>query len=85
MSNLSLILAESSLELVPKEIQNLADNVIRVLPKNCFYSRIDILLMHGKPKVIEVELIEPSLYFNLEPESSKMFAHELIEYFNNLT
>ena len=70
---------------VPKEIQNLADKVIKILPKNCFYSRIDILLMHGKPKVIEVELIEPSLYFNLDPESSKMFAHELIEYFNNLT
>jgi len=70
---------------VPKEIQNLADKVIKILPKNCFFSRIDILLMHGKPKVIEVELIEPSLYFNLEPESSKMFAHELIEYFNNLT
>ena len=70
---------------VPKEIQNLADKVIKILPKNCFYSRIDILLMHGEPKVIEVELIEPSLYFNLDPESSKMFAHELIEYFNNLT
>ena len=70
---------------VPKEIQNLADKVMKVLPKNCFYSRIDILLMYGEPKVIEVELIEPSLYFNLDPESSKMFAHELIEYFNNLT
>ena len=70
---------------LPIKIQNLADKVIKVLPKNCFYSRIDILLMHGEPKVIEVELIEPSLYFNLDPESSKMFAHELIEYFNNLT
>jgi len=70
---------------VPKEIQNLSDKVMKVLPKNCFYSRIDILLMHGEPKVIEVELIEPSLYFNLDPESSKMFAHELIKYFNKLT
>ncbi|MFL2983671.1 MAG: hypothetical protein ACJZ12_04695 [Candidatus Neomarinimicrobiota bacterium] len=75
----------SLIEKLPNKIKSLADKVLAILPEGCFYSRIDMLLLHGKPKIIEVELIEPSLYFNLDLKSSEIFARELQRHFSGLT
>jgi glutathione synthase/RimK-type ligase-like ATP-grasp enzyme len=52
--------------------------VINNLPRVCLYSRVDIVRSKNKFLLMEVELIEPSLYFNMDPKSAKFF----VEVFN---
>ncbi|MAJ33071.1 MAG: hypothetical protein CMF95_02680 [Candidatus Marinimicrobia bacterium] len=53
-------------------------NVINKLPRACLYSRVDIVRNKNEFLLMEVELIEPSLYFNMDSKSSKKF----VEVFN---
>ena len=54
------------------------NKVINNLPRICLYSRVDIVRSKNKFLLMEVELIEPSLYFNMDPKSPKKF----VEVFN---
>ena len=72
-----------SLALVNKvnhKILDFCDKILTNLPEKCFYARIDLLLENDFPFLMEVELIEPSLYFNLKPGSNDFFAKELVKY-----
>ncbi len=60
----------------PTDIKQAADKVVTRIKKGFFYARIDLLYHKKIPVLIEIELIEPSLYFNLDPLSSKRFAIE---------
>ena len=53
--------------------------VIKNLPKPCLYSRVDVVRFENKFLLMEVELIEPSLYFNMDLKSAQKF----VEVFNN--
>ena len=53
-------------------------NVINKLPRTCLYSRVDIVRNKNEFLLMEVELIEPSLYFNMDSKSPKKF----VEVFN---
>jgi len=64
------------------QIINLCKKVLSLLPYDCFYSRIDLIFDRGHPLLMEIEVIEPSLYFNLEPKSAKLFAKKVSDYFN---
>ena len=55
------------------------ERVIENLPEPCLYSRVDIVKHNNKFLLMEVELIEPSLYFNMDSKSSSRFA----KVFNN--
>ena len=55
------------------------ERVIENLPEPCLYSRVDIVKHNNKFLLMEVELIEPSLYFNMDSKSSTRFA----KVFNN--
>ena len=48
--------------------------VIKNLPMPCLYSRIDVVRNNDQFLLMEVELIEPSLYFNMNSESAIKFA-----------
>ena len=48
--------------------------VIKNLPMPCLYSRIDVVRNKDQFLLMEVELIEPSLYFNMNSESAIKFA-----------
>ena len=50
------------------------NKVIRTIPYQCLYSRVDVVRGGNNYLLMEVELIEPSLYFNMDPKSSQMFA-----------
>ena len=54
------------------------NKVIRSIPYQCLYSRIDIVRNNDNYFLMEVELIEPSLYFNMDAKSPQLFA----EFFN---
>lgn len=57
-----------------KAMFSLAQQTLRALPEKSLYARIDMLETSLGLAIIEVELIEPSLYFNMDNMSSKRFA-----------
>ncbi len=69
--SLQLVQADPSLLRVGKEIiQNIGQRLL--------YARIDLVILpDGRPALMELELIEPSLYFNLDPDSPRRFAEAL--------
>jgi len=52
----------------------IAEQTIDALPETALYARVDIVSLHGELMIIEVELIEPSLYFNMDEASAAFFA-----------
>ena len=48
------------------------------IPYQCLYSRVDVVRGSDNYLLMEVELIEPSLYFNMDSKSPQMFAEVLI-------
>ena len=57
-----------------KAMFSLAELTLQALPEKALYARIDMLQTLQGLAIIEVELIEPSLYFNMDKKSSKRFA-----------
>lgn len=59
-------------------IRETADAAVDVIGETLLYARVDLVLLEeGSPAVIELELIEPSLYFPYDPESPGRFADAL--------
>jgi glutathione synthase/RimK-type ligase-like ATP-grasp enzyme len=56
------------------EMLALAQQTINALPDESLYARIDIVSLDDVLMIIEVELIEPSLYFNMDAASPAFFA-----------
>ena len=50
------------------------NKVMRKIPYECLYSRVDVVKNGNNYLLMEVELIEPSLYFNMDSKSPQMFA-----------
>jgi glutathione synthase/RimK-type ligase-like ATP-grasp enzyme len=59
-------------------MQTLAQETLQALPYDALYARIDMLDTKDGLAIIEVELIEPSLYFNMDDESPKRFAQAIV-------
>ena len=53
---------------------NEAKRVLKSLPCKSLYSRIDFVKRENNFLLMEVELIEPSLYFNLNPNAAKKLS-----------
>jgi glutathione synthase/RimK-type ligase-like ATP-grasp enzyme len=66
----------SSLKLIQADeaLRQHADRVQKQLSPEPLYSRIDLVRTDTGFAVMEVELIEPSLYFNMDPASPLRFA-----------
>jgi glutathione synthase/RimK-type ligase-like ATP-grasp enzyme len=52
----------------------LAEKAIKALPEEPLYARVDMLETDKGLAIIEIELIEPSLYFNMDADSAERFA-----------
>lgn len=65
---------EISLIDASEELQNVAEQVLAKIDDKLLYVRADMVQHEGKYLLIELELIEPSLYFNLDEGSAKRFA-----------
>lgn len=58
-----------------EDLVRAGNQVIKAIGKTLLYARVDLVrLESGQPALIEMELIEPSLYFDQCPESAEMFA-----------
>jgi hypothetical protein len=52
--------------------------VLEAVPQELLYARVDLVRdPAGKPLLMELELIEPSLYFPYDVESPRRFAQAL--------
>lgn len=60
-----------------------AQQVLKALDPNLLYARIDFLQTSNGPKLIELELIEPSFYFRTDPKSVTNFIEGLKELVTN--
>jgi glutathione synthase/RimK-type ligase-like ATP-grasp enzyme len=59
------------------ELLTAAKKALQTLPKTLLYARIDLVKHENKFKVMEIELIEPSLYFNYDQSAATNFAKAL--------
>jgi glutathione synthase/RimK-type ligase-like ATP-grasp enzyme len=57
-----------------------ADRVCAALPSGCLYVRVDLVALDDAFAVMEVELIEPSLYLRMEAGAPARFADALLDW-----
>ncbi|GGF59562.1 ATP-grasp domain-containing protein [Alteromonas lipolytica] len=63
---------------------NNAEAALAAMPDGYLYARVDLLWFDAQWRIIELELIEPSLYFNLDEQSPERFVDAYLRYFNAL-
>lgn len=51
-----------------------AERIMAALPETPLYARIDLVDVEGHPRLMELELIEPELFFLFVPEAAVEFA-----------
>jgi glutathione synthase/RimK-type ligase-like ATP-grasp enzyme len=59
------------------DLQALAGRALGVAPGPCLYARADVVDTWKGPMLIELELIEPELYFRVAPEAAPMMARAI--------
>jgi glutathione synthase/RimK-type ligase-like ATP-grasp enzyme len=62
-----------------EEMLTTARHCLAALPADVLYARVDLVRYKNEFAVIEIELIEPSLYFNMDAESPQRFVDAFIE------
>ena len=60
-----------------------ASKVLDALPSQALYARIDFVRSGNSFLLMEVELIEPSLYFNMDEEAPQRYVDAFIYWFSN--
>ncbi|GGD69348.1 ATP-grasp domain-containing protein [Lacimicrobium alkaliphilum] len=61
------------------ELLALAGRTLKVIPGQTLYARLDFICCQYGYVVMELELIEPSLYFNMDPGSAQRFVQALTD------
>ena len=64
------------------ELRAAADRAIRAIGRDLLYARVDLIRHEDRWYLMELELIEPSLYFNMDAESPERFARPFAEWFS---
>jgi glutathione synthase/RimK-type ligase-like ATP-grasp enzyme len=60
-------------------LRSFADSVMAHVPHDCLYARVDVVDAGRGPVLMELELIEPELYFLIVPEAADRLAQLLID------
>jgi len=64
---------------IDKDLLLQAQAVVDTIEPSLLYTRVDGIIVDGKFMLMELELIEPHLYFDLYPEGAEKFVSTLIE------
>lgn len=59
------------------DVLALASRVMSTVPEDCVYARVDIVESARGPLLMELELIEPELYFSIVSGSAERMAREI--------
>ncbi|MAI37633.1 hypothetical protein GTQ48_10135 [Alteromonas genovensis] len=57
--------------------QEIAQRALEAMPAQALYARVDLVRQENEWAIMELELIEPSLYFNLDTSSPSRFVKAL--------
>jgi glutathione synthase/RimK-type ligase-like ATP-grasp enzyme len=60
------------------ELRAFGERVLKAVPSPWVYARVDVVHAERGPLLMELELIEPELFFHLTPERADHLAHRLI-------
>jgi glutathione synthase/RimK-type ligase-like ATP-grasp enzyme len=55
-----------------------ASRVLAAAPGQTLYARVDLCLVNGRAQLMELELLEPALFFAHEPGAAARFADALV-------
>lgn len=67
----------------PDETIEIAKHALSYLSQTPLYARVDLVTDNKKWMLIELELIEPALYFRMDPASPKRFVDAFDRYLKN--
>ncbi len=71
---------------VPADLKEVAERTLEVIPGKTLYARVDLVrLSRGEPAIMEVELIEPSMYLAHHPQAPERFADAIAECLNRVS
>jgi glutathione synthase/RimK-type ligase-like ATP-grasp enzyme len=59
-------------------LRSFADRVMTTVPADCLYARVDVVESSRGPLLMELELIEPELYFLYYPEAAVHLSSEIV-------
>ncbi|MCZ8529923.1 ATP-grasp domain-containing protein [Alteromonas sp. PRIM-21] len=65
---------------VDSEQLAIAEKALAAMPCDALYARVDLVRQGNNWAIMELELIEPSLYFNLDPQSPLRFVEALVRF-----
>jgi len=68
-----------------QKILSAGKKAIETIPEKVLYARVDLVEYQGVYKLMEIELIEPSLYFNLDASAANRFSKAFDQWMKNLT
>jgi len=60
-------------------LRDAGDAVLAALDETPLYARVDLVVVGGGPQLMEVELIEPSLYFPYDDDAPERFAEACVQ------
>lgn len=61
-----------------------ASKALKAIPEKVLYARIDLVEFQGEYQLMEIELIEPSLYFNLDKNAAIKFSKAFADWMNEV-
>ncbi|MCU7554744.1 hypothetical protein OCL06_09045 [Alteromonas sp. ASW11-19] len=64
------------------DILAVCEQALAAMPTDSLYARVDIIRFDNHWAIMELELIEPSLYFNLDDASSPRFVEAFLSRYN---
>ncbi len=62
-----------------KELIHKAQTIVNTFPENLLYARVDGIIIENELHLMEVECIEPDLYFNLSEGSLTRYVNAVLE------
>lgn len=62
---------------------SVAEAALALTPSPTSYARVDLVTVEGEPQVMELEVIEPQLFFGHHPDAAARFAHQLATLLNS--
>jgi hypothetical protein len=63
----------------PAPLLSFAAAVMTLVPDTCLYARVDVVETARGPLLMELELIEPELYFLIVPDAAGRMAHLIVD------
>ncbi len=68
----------STLAVPPPGVRDAASHVLAQLEEVPLYARVDVVLLHGAPALMELELVEPSLFLTAAPGAAQRLVEGLV-------